>query len=73
MPEYENFAIQRNGIAIGIRHLPNRKRPCLYITYDKDIEWITPMAWFDSDERAEDFKKIVKTFFDGMLQEQKGE
>ena len=45
----------------GVTSLPNRKSPCLYKMRGAMLE---PLAYFTSDQNAEEFDKIIGLMFD---------
>ena len=53
--EYKN-----NSIRFGVASLTNRKSKCLYKMRGAIME---PLAYFTSDQNAEEFDKIIDTLF----------
>jgi len=49
MPDYKR--------EFGITTLPDRKRPCLFLSRDAMIE---PLAYFTTDEKAKQFKDVLE-------------
>lgn len=55
--------LRRNGIAITVQHIPDRKRPLLCIEYD-DIPELHVVASFNREENAQAFvDAFLKMFY----------
>lgn len=56
---------EKNGIKIGITHLPNRKNPCLIVQIDNCMYKV---ASFDDEIKADWFIEILEEMFGGIIE-----